>query len=488
MWSSGVSTVPLFMPTLTFWSFYSTGRLILRKRKLPFSKVIVKLYKGPMSNLSRTSLCQGTRRSSPDMIVDVLHPTGSALTHLEGSLSGEKYSADELQTVDPTDGRPLLARYDLKRAAGTLTVESLAGRRRDGMWRWAELLPVRDRRSVVSLGEGDTPLLRQGRLGKALGLTNLFIKVEGLNPTGSFKARGMSAAVSRTVELGARSFIAPSAGNAAGALAAYGAAAGAEVTVLVPADTPLTHRQEVLVMGGRLVLVEGLISDCGKIASEIARDLSAFNVSTLKEPYRLEGKKTMGFELAEQLGWRLPDVIFYPTGGGTGLVGMWKAFGELETLGLIGAERPRMVSVQAQGCAPIVRAFEAGKRFAEAWEGANTRAAGIRVPSAVGDFLILDALRDSGGTAVAVDEDSMAEMQEFAGRMGAGYVAPESAAALAAVPELCDRGEISRHEEIVVFDCGIGQKYPPLPSFPDPPVVDPSGYDPEALVDWIRAK
>jgi threonine synthase len=241
-------------------------------------------------------------------------------------------------------------------------------------------------------------------------------------------------------------------------------------------------------MGAQLVLVEGLISDCGKIASEIARALGAFDLSTLKEPYRLEGKKTMGFELVEQLGWRVPDVILYPTGGGTGLVGMWKAFWELEMLGLIGRERPRMVSVQAQGCAPIVEAFEDGRRFAAPWEGASTRAAGIRVPTAVGDFLILDALRASGGTAVAVDEESIARMQTFAGRMGAGYVAPESAAALAAVAELRDRGEISPDEEIVVFDCAIGQKYPPPPGLPRAPVVDPSDYDPEALAGWIGAE
>ncbi len=417
-----------------------------------------------------------------------MRPTGSALTHLEGSLSGKSYPADELQTVDPTDGRPLLARYDLESTGRTLTAASLSGRRTGGMWRWVELLPVRDRARVVSLGEGDTPLLRHDRLAKALRIDNLIVKAEGLNPTGSFKARGMSAAVSRALELGARSFVAPSAGNAAGALAAYGAAVGAQVTVLVPADTPSVHQQEVLAMGARLVLVEGLISDCGKIASEIAQPLGAFDLSTLKEPYRLEGKKTMGFELAEQLGWRVPDVILYPTGGGTGLVGMWKAFRELETLGLIGRERPRMVSVQAQGCAPIVEAFEAGRRFAEPWEGASTRAAGIRVPTAVGDFLILDALRDSGGTAVAVDEESIARMQTFAGRMGAGYVAPESAAALAAVAELRNRGEISPDEEIVVFDCAIGQKYPPPPGLPRPPLVDPSDYDPEALAGWIGAE
>ena len=411
---------------------------------------------------------------------------GSTLTHLEGALSRETYPADELMGLDPADGRPLLARYDLDRAAHTLTAKSLKERTEGGMWRWTELLPVRERDHVIYLGEGGTPLLPQSRLGRALGVPRLATKAEGLNPTGSFKARGMAAAVSRALELGVISFIAPSAGNAAGALAAYGAAAGAEVTVVMPVDASSANRHEVMVTGGRLVLVEGLIDDCGRIASEMAAKIGAFDVSTLKEPYRVEGKKTMGLELAEQRSWRLPDVIVYPTGGGTGVVGMWKAFEELEALGLIGPERPRMVSVQAEGCAPIVRAYEAGARFAEPWENARTRASGIRVPSAVGDFLILDALRESGGTAVAVDEHSIAQMQTLTGRMGAGYVGPESAAALAAVPELRSTGELQSDDEVVVFDCGIGQKYPPPPGLPEPPVVDPADYDPEALASRIR--
>ncbi|HEV3476096.1 MAG TPA: threonine synthase [Rubrobacteraceae bacterium] len=412
-------------------------------------------------------------------------PTGSTLTHLEGALSGKTYPADELAGLDPADGRPLLARYDMQRAARTLTVDSLAHRRTGGMWRWAELLPLRDWNHVIHLGEGDTPLLPQLRLGKALGVSRLATKAEGLNPTGSFKARGMAAAVSRGLELGATSFVAPSAGNAGGALAAYGAAAGVEVTVLLPADATDASRDEVLAMGARLVLVDGLINDCGRIAAALADRTGAFDLSTLKEPYRVEGKKTMGFELAEQRGWRLPDVIVYPTGGGTGLVGMWKAFAELEALDLIGSQRPRMVSVQAEGCAPIVQAFENGERFAEPWEDAHTRASGIRVPSAVGDFLILDAVQRSEGTAVAVDEGSIADMQLFAGRLGAGYVSPESAAALAAVPDLRIRGEIGREDEVVVFDCGIGQKYPPPPTLPDPPLVDPANFDLEMLVDQL---
>jgi threonine synthase len=407
--------------------------------------------------------------------------TGSTLTHLEGALSGKSYPADDLMGLDPSDGRPLLARYDLERAARTLTAESLARRRTGGLWRWKELLPVKDKSNVVYLGEGDTPLLFPSRLGRALGVPSLATKAEGLNPTGSFKARGMAVAVSRALELRVNSFIAPSAGNAAGALAAYGAAAGAGVTVLTPVDATPANQQEVLIMGARLILVRGLISDCGKISTALAERIGAFDVSTLKEPYRVEGKKTMGFELAEQYGWRLPDVIVYPTGGGTGLVGMWKAFDELEGLGLIGRHRPRMVSVQSEGCAPIVRAFEGGERFAEPWQSARTRASGIRVPSAVGDFLILDALRESGGTAVAVPEEAISEMQTLAGRYGGGYVSPESAAALAAVPLLRERGEVDRNENVVVFDCGIGQKYPPPHDLPEPPTVDPDDLDIDAL-------
>ena len=415
-----------------------------------------------------------------------MNDTGSTLTHLVGALSGERYPADDLIGLDPTDERPLLARYDIEKAARTLTKESLSNRRTGGLWRWAELLPVRDRSEVVYLGEGDTPLLMQPRLGQALDVPRLSTKAEGLNPTGSFKARGMAVAVSRAKELGVTSFIAPSAGNAAGALAAYGAAAGTQVTVLTPVDATPASQHEALAMGARLVLVRGLISDCGKISITLAPRIGAFDVSTLKEPYRIEGKKTMGFELAEQFGWKLPDIIVYPTGGGTGLVGMWKAFDELEALGLIGSDRPRMVSVQSEGCAPIVRAFEAGEKFAEPWQDAHTRASGIRVPSAVGDFLILDSLRESEGTALAVSEDAISEMQKFAGRMGAGYVSPESAAALAAVPELRNKGEIDPADEVVVFNCGMGQKYPPPQNLPEPPVVDPADLDIDALAHSLR--
>ena len=387
----------------------------------------------------------------------------SALTHLEGSASGETYDADQLIGLDPADGRPLLARYDLERAGATLTREALAARRAGGLWRWAELLPVRDPEHRLHLGEGATPLLHAPRLGRELGVPGLRIKAEGLNPTGSFKARGMAAAVSRAAELGATALVAPSAGNAGGALAAYGAAAGLPVTVVMPRDVPAVNRDEAAVMGARVLLHDGLIDECGAVAREIAAETGAFDVSTLKEPYRVEGKKTMGLELAEDLGWALPDVVVYPTGGGTGLVGMWKAFAELEALGLIGSERPRMVSVQAEGCAPIVRAFETGAETAERWEGAATRAGGLRVPAAVGDKLILAALRESGGTAIAVSEEALTEAQGLAGRLMGSYVAPESGAALAAVRALVERGDVGAAENVVVFDCGIGQKYPPPP-------------------------
>jgi threonine synthase len=395
-------------------------------------------------------------------------PTSSALSHLEGALSGRVYGADQLLGLDLTDGKPLLARYDLSMAARTLTATSVAHRAAGGLWRWHELLPVRRWESVVYMGEGSTPLEPSNRLGRQLGLPNLLLKRESLNPTGSFKARGMAVAVSRAVELGAGHLVAPSAGNAGGALAAYAAASGVRATVVMPADAPAVNQTEVLIAGADCVLLDGLISDCGRLARLIAERLGAFDVSTLKEPYRVEGKKTMGFELAEQLGWRLPDAIVYPTGGGTGLIGMWKAFSELEAIGLIGPERPRMFSVQAEGCAPIVRAFAEGQRFAAPWDGAATSAAGIRVPSAVGDFLILDCLRESNGGAMAVPERELPRMQRTLAAAGAGYLSLESAAAVAAVPMLVEARRIDRNEVVVVFDTGAGFKSEPSRDLPAP--------------------
>ncbi|MDQ3537955.1 MAG: threonine synthase [Actinomycetota bacterium] len=411
--------------------------------------------------------------------------TTSMLTHLEGSESGRTYDADVLQRTDPADNRPLLARYDLDQAARSLSPKSLAQRRGGGLWRWAELLPVRDPRRRLWLGEGATARYPPTRLARALGLERLLIKAEGANPTGSFKARGMAAAVGRAAELGATSLIAPSAGNAGGALAAYGAAAGLPVTVVMPADVPAANRDEALVCDADVLLVEGLISDCGRISAQIAAATGAFDVSTLKEPYRVEGKKTMGLELAEDLDWRLPDVLVYPTGGGTGLVGMAKAFGELEAMGLISDRRPRMVSVQAEGCAPLVRAFAAGERRAEPWVGATTRAGGLRVPAAIGDTLVLDALRSSGGTAVAVPEEEIDAMQRSAGRLGAGYISPESAAVLAAIRELVANGTIDAEEQVVAFDTGVGHKYPPPPGLVTPPVVDAAEQDVDRVLAML---
>jgi threonine synthase len=395
---------------------------------------------------------------------------GSTLTELEGSVTGLRYAADTLQTTDPSDGRPLLARYDVDRAAQRLTVEALMTRSR-GLWRWKELLPVQRESFVLHLGEGDTPLVVPARLAAHLDVPRLAVKAEGLNPTGSFKARGMAAAVSRNLELGARSFVVPSAGNAAGAAAAYAAAAGVPMTVVMPADVPAGARAEALIFGATAVLVDGAIDDCGRVSQRIAAATGAFDLSTLKEPYRVEGKKTMGFELAEQMDWELPDVIVYPTGGGTGLVGMWKGFAELERLGLIGPERPRMVTVQADGCAPIVRAFHRGDALADRWPSPRTIASGLRVPSAVGDVLILRALRESEGTAVEVSDQDIEQAQLSSGRLGLGWVSPESAAAIAATAQLRSDRWIARDERVVVFDTGIGHKYPSPGLPPTAPAV-----------------
>ena len=372
--------------------------------------------------------------------------------------------------LDPVDQRPLLARYDLDRAARTMSRESIAARRSGGLWRWHELLPVHRWESVLYLGEGGTPLQAAPRLGSWLGLTALTVKRESLNPTGSFKARGMAVAVSRAVELGARHLVAPSAGNAGGALAAYAAAAGCRATVVMPADAPRANQVEVLATDADLLLLDGLISDCGRLARVIADETGAFDLSTLKEPYRVEGKKTMGLELAEQLEWKVPDAIVYPTGGGTGVVGMWKAFDELEAIGLIGEERPRMFCVQAEGCAPIVRAFREGARFAAPWANASTAASGLRVPSAIGDFLILDAMHNSGGSAVAVAEPDMVEMQKRLGSLGLGYVSLETAAATAGLTALVESGLVSRDESIVLFDTGAGFKSEPA-AIPTPRAI-----------------
>ena len=389
----------------------------------------------------------------------------SFLSHLECTACGLRYAADQLQTTCTDCGKVLFARYDLDGVRQAVKPADFATRRWD-MWRYAELLPIRDASRVVSLGEGVTPLVRaSSQATRELGLERgeLWLKDEGQNPTASFKSRGLSAAVSRAWELGARAIALPSAGNAGAAAAAYAAAAGLSCHIAMPCDVPELNRVEAEVYGAEVTLVEGLISDAGRLIRELAPSRGWFDVSTLREPYRQEGKKTMGIELAEQGGWGsacLPDVIVYPTGGGTGIVGMRKAFDELEALGWIGPKRPKMVVVQSEGCAPIVRAFEQGARFAEPWENAQTIAAGLRVPAAIGDYLILDAVRNSSGTAVAVSEDAIREAQLVMGRLAGVYAAPEAAATWAALSPLRQSGFLSGDERVVLFITGMGLKYP----------------------------
>jgi len=382
----------------------------------------------------------------------------SYLTHLECGLCGRTHDADRLWNLCSACGKPLLARYDLARVR-TEWRRELLHEREANLWRYAEMLPVRDPRHRLCLGEGWTPLMRASRLGAVLGHERLYLKDEGLNPTTSFKARGLSLAVSRAWELGVQAVSIPSAGNAAGAMSAYAALAGLEAHVFMPKDVPRPFISECQALGAHVTLVDGLITDCGRVAAEGVAQHGRFDLSTLKEPYRLEGKKTMGYELAEQMGWRLPDVILYPTGGGTGLIGMWKAFGELEALGWIGSERPRMVSVQSAGCAPMVRAFAAGEEFARPWEDAATIADGLRVPAAVGDFLILRALRESGGTAVAVTDAEMLEATNLLGRNQGIFSAPEGGAVVAACRKLLADGWIHPDESVVLFVTGSGHKY-----------------------------
>lgn len=380
------------------------------------------------------------------------------VTHLECAACHLEHEARRLLNLCRECGKPLLVRYDLERARQTLTKQSLVSRRAD-LWRYREVLPVENDENIVSLGEGWTPLLRARRLGRQIGFDELYIKDESQNPTQSFKARGMSAAVSMAKELGAKKLAVPSAGNAAGALAAYAASAGLECFIFMPNDTPRANVVECEQTGAHVTLMDGLITDCG---AEVARRKDAegwFDVSTLKEPYRVEGKKTLGYELAEQFNWELPDVIIYPTGGGTGLIGMWKAFEEMQAMGWIGSKRPRMVTVQASGCAPIVQAFETGKRFADEFPDAKTVASGLRVPKAIGDFLILDALRESGGTAVAVtDEELIAATREIGAAEGI-FCAPEGAACLPALRKLIAAGEVKSDERVVLFNTGAGVKY-----------------------------
>lgn len=379
------------------------------------------------------------------------------LTHLECSKTGQQYEADSLQNLSKA-GAPLLARYDLEQIKGSLKRTDFK-KRKSNMWRYEELLPVRDPSKRISLGEGFTPLRKVDTLGKYIGFENLFIKDESLNPTGSFKARGISAAISAALQRGARAFAIPSAGNAAGALAAYAAEAGVPAYVFMPDDTPLAFKLECEYYGAQIELIDGLITDCGRIVQERKDVEGWYEVSTLKEPYRLEGKKTMGFELAEQCNWKLPDVVIYPTGGGTGLIGMWKAFDEMEQLGWIGSERPRMVSVQTEGCAPIVKAFNEKTKDAEPWQNAETVVSGLRVPNAIGDFLILEALYESEGSAVAVSDEELIGYSKIMASYTGIFPAPEGGATLAALMKLKERQWVTNDEKVVLFNTGSGFKY-----------------------------
>ena len=380
------------------------------------------------------------------------------VTHLECSLTRERYGAGQAHGLSRA-GRPLLVRYGLERARQTMTRDALAARA-PTMWKWRELLPLPEGVEPISLGEPETPIVPLPRIAAQAGASTLLVKDEGRLPTGSVKARGLAMAVTMARHFGITRMAIPTNGNAGAALAAYGARAGIETVVICPAETPEINVHETAAYGARVYVADGQIDECGRLVGEGAAEGRWFDCSTLREPYRLEGKKVMGFELAEQLGWKLPDAIFYPTGGGTGLIGMWKAFDELEAVGLIGSARPRMFAVQAAGCAPIVRAFEAGEEFAERWEGAATVATGIRVPKAVGDFLILRAVRESGGAALAVDELAILKAVEDVAREDGMLLCPEGGAVVAGWRLALERGLVGAHESVLLFNCANGNKYP----------------------------
>lgn len=382
----------------------------------------------------------------------------SFMSHLECSYCGATYDLNKIWNLCTDCQKPLLARYDLAGLKKTIPKDKLTDRA-PAIWRYHELLPVSDKKYQLSLNEGSTPLFLARNLAEELDFEKIYIKDEGLNPTTSFKARGLCVAVSRAYELGVKEISIPSAGNAAGAMSAYAALAGMKAYVFMPKDVPDPFISECKAFGADVTLVDGLITDCGKLAAEENLKYGRFDISTLKEPYRIEGKKTMGYEIAEQLDWHLPDVIIYPTGGGTGLVGMWKAFDEMEQLGWIDSKRPRMVTVQSEGCAPMVRAFREGKEFAESWKGAQTVADGLRVPGAVGDFLILRALRESQGTAIAVSDKEMMNDSDLIGRTQGIFAAPEGGATLSAFKKLREQKWIKDNETVVLFNTGSGHKY-----------------------------
>src|SRR5512144_559055 len=382
----------------------------------------------------------------------------SFVTHLECAFTGERDDADQVQNLSRA-GKPLLVRYDIAGVRKVLSKDKLAARAPD-LWRYRELLPVRKSEDIVSLGEAMTPIVRMPRLAAKLGGGEILVKDEGRLPTGSFKARGLVMAVSMAKALGIKHMAMPTNGNAGAALAAYASHAGIKTTIFCPEDTPEVNVSEIALQGAAVYRVNGLIDDCGKLVGQGREVTGWFDVSTLKEPYRIEGKKTMGLELAEQLGWELPDVVLYPTGGGTGLIGMWKAFAELEAIGFIGKKRPRMIAVQAAGCAPMVKAFKAGEEHAPRWENAHTIASGIRVPQAVGDFLILRAVRESKGFAIAVPDEAISAALDEMAREEGPLLCPEGAATYAAYEQSLADGRVKRTDEVVLFNCASGLKYP----------------------------
>jgi threonine synthase len=396
------------------------------------------------------------------------------VTHLECGYTGSRYESDVVRGLSAAE-KPLLVRYDLNGIRESVSKDDLSTRPA-GMWRYREFLPVRRSEDVVSLGETETPLVSLPSMASELGVDEILVKDEGRLPTGSFKARGIAMAVSMAKELGISRLAMPTNGNAGAALAAYGTRAGMETYIFCPDNTPEINVREIALQGGKVWKVNGLINDCGKIVGAGKDAMGWFDVSTLKEPYRIEGKKTMGLELADQMGWQLPDVIFYPTGGGTGLIGMWKAFNELREIGWVKGDLPRMVAVQSTGCAPIVRAYDNGERHAQLWENAETIASGIRVPAAIGDFLILDAIQESGGFAIAVPDSDIETARTDVATQDGLLLCPEGAATFAAYRSALESGLVSKDERAVLFNCGNGLKYPM------PPVEQT--LDHTAPIDW----
>ena len=387
-----------------------------------------------------------------------MNSTGTILAFLQCSKCGGQFSKKEIHNLSSCCSLPLFPRYDVEKGKVYFKKNSLINRP-PTMWRYKEMMPVNYEENITTLGEGFTPLEPAGSLGKMLGFKNLYLKNESINPTGSFKDRGMSAAISKAREFGLNKISIPTAGNAGGATAAYTAKAGQEAFIFMPDDTPKAFQVECEQYGAHVEMIDGLISDCGKIIAERKDQEGWFDISTLKEPYRVEGKKTMGYELAEQLNWELPDVIIYPTGGGTGIIGMWKAFDEMEKLGWIGSHRPKMISVQSEGCAPIIRAFEQGKDTADFFENPETSALGLRVPAAIGDFLILKAIRESNGYALTVSDKELMDNVKMIGKHEGIFSSPEGGATVATLPKLLDLGVINSKDRIVLFITGSGLKY-----------------------------